>query len=182
MEDEEYRLDIVVRRVAVTLVAALAVAGAPGAAAPQTRVDSAAEQDPAAQDPAGGPAPLVLEGTDTGAEVPPGERYRVEPVRTTQSPRIDGRLDEEAWLRAAVIDDFTQQEPSEGDPATERTVVRLMYDAAMLYVGVEAYDSDPDGMIATEKRRDSGASVPELVRSARDHGIVAADREPTRLC
>ena len=155
MEDEEYRLDIVVRRVAVTLVAALAVAGAPGAAAPQTRVESAAEQDPAAQDPAGGPAPLVLEGTDTGAEVPPGERYRVEPVRTMQSPRIDGWLDEEAWLRAAVIDDFTQQEPSEGDPATERTVVRLMYDAAMLYVGVEAYDSDPDGMIATEKRRDS---------------------------
>jgi hypothetical protein len=33
-------------------------------------------------------------------------------------------LDEEVWRSAAVIDDFVQQEPSEGDPATERTVAR----------------------------------------------------------
>ena len=45
-----------------------------------------------------------------------------------------------------------QQEPSEGEPATEHTVVRLMYDAEMLYIGVEAYDDDPNGLIATEKR------------------------------
>ena len=72
-----------------------------------------------------------------------------------QGPLIDGILDDEVWLQAAVIDEFIQQEPSEGDPATERTVVRLLYDEHSLYIGVEAHDSLPDAIIATEKRRDS---------------------------
>ena len=148
-------LHIGVRRATVTLVTALAIAGTSAAAAQSTQAGSAAEPDPAAQDASGGPQSLVLEGAITGGELPPAERYRVEPVRIDRKPSIDGRLDEEEWLQAAVIDDFVQQEPSEGDPATERTVVRLMYDAEMLYIGVEAYDDDPDGLVATEKRRDS---------------------------
>ena len=86
---------------------------------------------------------------------PPSELYRVEPPRVEQGPAIDGRLDEAVWQGAAVIDNFTQQEPNEGAPATERTMVRLLYDAGALYVGVEAYDSQPAGVIATEMRRDS---------------------------
>ena len=106
-------------------------------------------QDPDAQ-PSG---ELVL----TGGELQPGERYQVAPRRVEEGPTIDGNLDEEVWLLAAMIDEFTQQEPSEGDPATERTVVRLLYDARALYIGVEAHDSEPDGVIATEMRRDSAA-------------------------
>ena len=87
--------------------------------------------------------------------MPPSDYYRVAPVRVENGPQIDGRLDEEVWLQAAVIDEFVQQEPAEGEPATERTVVRLLYDAEALYLGVEAYDSEPDGVIATEMRRDS---------------------------
>ena len=87
--------------------------------------------------------------------MPPSEYYRVAPVRVENGPQIDGRLDEEVWLQAAVVDEFVQQEPAEGEPATERTVVRLLYDAEALYLGVEAYDSEPDGVIATEMRRDS---------------------------
>ena len=103
--------------------------------------------------------PLILDGGTGGgggfAVPPPSEYYRVAPVRVENGPQIDGRLDEEVWLRAAVIDEFVQQEPAEGEPATERTVVRLLYDAEALYLGVEAYDSEPDGVIATEMRRDS---------------------------
>ena len=84
-----------------------------------------------------------------------GERYMVTPTRTEQPPRLDGVLDEVEWERAAVIDEFVQQEPSEGEPATERTVVRIMYDAEALYIGMEAYDSEDGGVIATEMRRDS---------------------------
>ena len=93
--------------------------------------------------------------TAASAPLPPGERYRVEPRQVAEGPLVDGHLDEEMWLAAAVIDRFIQQEPSEGAPATERTVVRLLYDERALYIGVEAYDSRPDGVIATEKRRDS---------------------------
>ena len=89
------------------------------------------------------------------ASLAPGDRFRVTPVRVERGPDIDGQLGEEVWLRAAVIDTFVQQEPAEGEPATERTVVRMLYDERAMYVGVEAYDSNPDGVIATEMRRDS---------------------------
>ena len=93
-------------------------------------------------------------GGDSQSQTP-SERYNIEPTRTPQPPRLDGVLNEEEWRSAAVIQDFIQQEPSEGDPATERTVVRLMYDERALYIGVEASDSIPNGVIATEMRRDS---------------------------
>ncbi|OFW00874.1 MAG: hypothetical protein A3I61_03845, partial [Acidobacteria bacterium RIFCSPLOWO2_02_FULL_68_18] len=72
-----------------------------------------------------------------------------------RAPSIDGVLDEPAWRDAAMFDDFTQQEPSDGAPATERTEVRVLYDGGHLYLGVHAFDSNPDGIIATEMRRDS---------------------------
>ncbi len=83
------------------------------------------------------------------------EQYQVEPTPTAQAPTIDGALDDPAWQTAALIETFTQQEPAEGEPATERTEVRLLYDAHALYIGVHAYDSNPDAVIATEMRRDS---------------------------
>jgi Domain of unknown function (DUF5916)/Carbohydrate family 9 binding domain-like len=97
-----------------------------------------------ALDPAKDPTPALA-----------ADRYRIEPRRVPQGPTIDGRLDEEMWLLAAVIDNFVQQEPLEGAPATERTVVRLLYDSRALYIGVHAYDANPGAVIATEMRRDS---------------------------
>ncbi|MEO1997581.1 MAG: DUF5916 domain-containing protein, partial [Planctomycetaceae bacterium] len=95
------------------------------------------------------------ETTASGNRLPPSARYRVEPKRVDEGPLIDGQLNDDVWQDAAIIDTFIQQEPIEGEPATERTVVRLLYDAVNLYVGVEAYDSQPSGIIATEMRRDS---------------------------
>ena len=99
------------------------------------------------------------QGEDVGptpvAGLPPSEQFRVQPVRVEEMPVIDGRLDEMVGQRATVGDECVQQEPAEGEPATERTVVRFMYDAETLYVGVEAHDSIPDGIVATEMRRDS---------------------------
>ena len=143
------------------LLAASQPAGAQSAAETPlgTRTVSAADAQTGAQ---AVEPPLILDGGNGGgggsggfAVMPPSEYYRVAPVRVENGPQIDGRLDEEVWLRAAVIDEFIQQEPAEGEPATERTVVRLLYDAEALYLGVEAYDTEPDGVIATEMRRDS---------------------------
>ena len=84
-----------------------------------------------------------------------GERYEVEARRANAAPAIDGVLDDAAWRASTVVDSFIQQEPSEGSAATERTEVRVLYDPNYLYIGVHAFDSDPLGVIATEKRRDS---------------------------
>ena len=45
---------------------------------------------------------------------------------STGPVRLDGVLDDPAWLAADSLSDFTQLDPDEGQPATERTVVRLL--------------------------------------------------------
>ena len=85
----------------------------------------------------------------------PREGYLIEAQRTTRPPDIDGIFGETEWDGAALVDVFTQQEPSIGEPATERTEVRILYDAERLYLALHAYDSDPSAIIATEMRRDS---------------------------
>ena len=67
---------------------------------------------------------------------------------------LDGKLDEEAWSRSQVVGDFTQEDPNEGMPASEATEVRALFDGENLYFGVRNFDSQPEGIRATELRRD----------------------------
>ncbi len=85
----------------------------------------------------------------------------VEPVslggaRAAEPPVIDGRLDEPAWRGAPAIDAFTQVDPAAGAAPTERTEVRLLYDADNLYIGVRCFDSEPDLVVARSMTRDGG--------------------------
>ena len=72
----------------------------------------------------------------------------------TEAPRIDGRLDEAVWRQGAVMTGFTQREPMDGQPASERTEVRVIFDADALYVGVWAFDSQPGDITYGEQIRD----------------------------
>ncbi len=89
------------------------------------------------------------------------ESYQIQAVRAPTPPVIDGIVDDPVWEQAPVIDQFIQQEPLQGAPATERTEVRLLYDDENLYVAVRAFDSNPDGIIATEMRRDGARILDE---------------------
>ncbi len=89
------------------------------------------------------------------------ERYMMPAVRVGERPRLDGVLDEAIWQQAAVIEEFVQQEPREGAPASERTEVRVMYDARSLLIAVHAFDSEPSALVATEMRRDSDRLLDE---------------------
>ena len=81
-------------------------------------------------------------------------------TRTAEAPRIDGNLDEASWQAATSLENFVQAEPFEGEPATEKTGVRILYDDRYLYVGVTCYDSDPSQIIVSDARRD--ASMTEM--------------------
>jgi hypothetical protein len=50
--------------------------------------------------------------------------------------------------------DFIQADPLEGQPASEHTEVRIAYDADYLYIGAMMHDSDPDGIVVNELRKD----------------------------
>ncbi len=75
--------------------------------------------------------------------------------KTTEAPTIDGVLDENVWQAATAVSDFVQVEPAEGSPASERTEVRILYDAHTLYIGVICFDSEPSQIVTTDSRRDS---------------------------
>ena len=146
----------------VPLLAVFCVLTAPVLAQTVARSDSTQpEQPPAVEALRPGGDGTVADAVQAGIALPSSERYNIEPTRIENGPDLDGALDEDVWLTAAVIDDFVQQEPSEGEPATERTIVRFMYDEQSLYIGVEAYDSQAGGVIATEMRRDSARMLDE---------------------
>jgi len=69
---------------------------------------------------------------------------------------LDGRLDDAAWRAAVPITDFTQTDPDEGKPASQRTEVRFLYDDAALYIGAKMYDNQgPPGIATRLVRRDA---------------------------
>jgi hypothetical protein len=74
-------------------------------------------------------------------------------ARTYRAPKMDGTLDDPAWKTAPVLDDFRQREPLETQPATEKTEVRILYDARHIYFGVHCYDG-PSGIVAAQLLRD----------------------------
>jgi hypothetical protein len=64
-------------------------------------------------------------------------------VRAVGRIHLDGKLDESAWAQAPVTDVFTQIDPLEGQPASQKTEVRVVYDDDALYVGARLHDSGP---------------------------------------
>jgi hypothetical protein len=87
-------------------------------------------------------------------------------ARTPVPPVIDGRLDEEVWGRAEVIDEFVQSQPVAGAPATERTEVRILFDDTHLYIGIACYESEPGRLVVKTLERDHGGG------STRDMDVV----------
>ncbi len=91
-------------------------------------------------------AALCLAGGNAAAQI--------DAPHITAEIRVDGLLNEPAWETAAVVDDFTQRELTEGAAPTEQTIVRVMASDTMLYIGALCRDSDPSGIIHRELTRD----------------------------
>jgi uncharacterized protein DUF5916/cellulose/xylan binding protein with CBM9 domain len=83
---------------------------------------------------------LAPAGVD-GQTPTPAASHEIRALRTTQPPIIDGALTDEAWSQAEPASDFTQRDPDEGMPATERTEIRILYDDEALYIGARMFDS-----------------------------------------
>ncbi len=70
------------------------------------------------------------------------------------SPKIDGRLDDPAWDSVEWSTDFTQRLPNEGQAPSQETSFKILYDDDNLYVGVRAYDTEPEKIASQLSRRD----------------------------
>jgi hypothetical protein len=75
-------------------------------------------------------------------------------TRVEHPPKLDGSLADPLWQSAEAVTDFRQREPNEGEPATEKTEVRILYTRHAVYFGIHCYDSAPSRIVANELRRD----------------------------
>src|SRR2546423_15679909 len=94
--------------------------------------------------------------------------YTLRAVRidSNEAPTIDGDLSDPVWAKAAILDDFRQVEPDTGQPGTERTVLRILYDSDNIYFGVYLYDREPDKIIVRGMTRDGPVQAEDQFRIA----------------
>jgi hypothetical protein len=87
---------------------------------------------------------------------PPPTTKRVLRAERARVPiRIDGRLDEAAWLSAPVSNGFTEVDPQQGDSTIFNTDLRMIFDDEYLYVGAFCRDTvGLSGVRVADLRRD----------------------------
>jgi len=87
---------------------------------------------------------LTISPPGAGAQSTQGSGQRDRPTvvaaRVQGAIDVDGRLDEAAWANAEPATGFTQVDPEEGQPVSERTEARILYDDEALYIGVRLHD------------------------------------------
>jgi hypothetical protein len=103
-------------------------------------------------------AAACLAGVPAVAQEAPHGQPVVRAARA-QAVSVDGRLAEEAWRDAPTAAGFRQRDPDEGQPATEATELRVLYDDSALYVGVRLRDSQPRLIVRQLSRRDVPAEA-----------------------
>ena len=103
----------------------------------------------ARSEPPAGPAAPGQETTAQGRPI-----VQVERLQDTDRLSVDGVLDEAVWKRAVPATDFKQQDPNNGEPATERTEVRVVYDENRIVLGVHCFDSEPHRLLGNQMQRD----------------------------
>lgn len=98
-------------------------------------------------------APWILSiacAADAWAQPPPAQGMRPPPdrastdgvprlpaTRAAQAPAIDGKLDDAVWQAATAEDRFVQKSPKGGEPPSEGTTMRVLYDDDALYVAFD---------------------------------------------
>jgi Domain of unknown function (DUF5916)/Carbohydrate family 9 binding domain-like len=103
----------------------------------------------ASQDPADGiPVPPAVQARDSQG------RVTVRAVRIEEAPRVDALLHESIYQNVTPITGFIQQDPQEGQLATEPTLVWILFDASSIYVAARCRDSQPGRIVANDMRRD----------------------------
>jgi hypothetical protein len=80
-------------------------------------------------------------------------RVTLRAVRLPEPLVLDGRLDDPVYGEVPAVSGFIQQEPREGQVATEQTDVWVFFDDDNVYVSARCWDSHPERIVVSELRR-----------------------------
>jgi len=77
-------------------------------------------------------------------------------TKLISNQKIDGNVLEDAiWKSVEPITEMVQIKPQFGNPASEKTEIRVAFTKNMFYVSVVCYDSNPKGIVVSDSRRDA---------------------------
>ncbi len=119
-------------------------------AAPALAVQAAAQTSPRQIIGPEPPVPPAIVARDAEGRV----TMRATRLKADQEFRVDGVLDEAIYTDVPSVSDFIQQEPHEGQPATEKTEIWVFFDDKNVYFSARCWDSHPERMVVNEMRRD----------------------------
>jgi hypothetical protein len=88
------------------------------------------------------------------ADFAPNSNLEVVIPRATESPRIDGHLDDPMWANALRLDNFCEISPGDNTQPPCRTEALFAYDSENFYMGFICYDDSPDQIRASISDRD----------------------------
>lgn len=83
-------------------------------------------------------------------------------------PQIDGRLSDEAWSRAAVIDHLTEVEPNPGERTDPSTKILIMRSSEYLYIGFVCHEPEIDKLVLQDMHRNGFQHEDDAVKIAVD--------------
>ena len=107
---------------------------------------------------------LLLVSTMSIAEDIDGDQSKIiNAQRVDSAPIIDGKLDDVIWKQATVIEDLHQVSPHEYTKPSKPTLFYLMYDKDAIYLGVRAWDNEPEKMSAQILKYGSGLRFEDRV-------------------
>ncbi len=133
----------------LVVLLALVIAASSASAQPATPFRTEPLTTTAVNGPAAPAAPAVITRDAAG-------QATVRAIRLLAPLVVDGKLDEDVYTSNPPFGNLIQAVPQNGQPATERTDVWLMFDDKNVYVGAKVFDSaPPEKWVANEYRRDS---------------------------
>lgn len=96
---------------------------------------------------------LLIVLASHGQDAEPTKSYTTQRV-SGEPPNIDGILDDEAWNQVEWGGDFVGHQPDYKSDPSQKTQFKILYDAKFLYVGIRAFDTEPEKIVKRMSRRD----------------------------
>lgn len=83
-------------------------------------------------------------------------RKKITIPRILNAPKIDGILDDAAWINAPIATDFVERQPKNGVPIPDsfKTEVKIVYNDLGIYFGAMMKDPNPDKILRELTERD----------------------------
>jgi hypothetical protein len=100
---------------------------------------------------------LTAQEEEKKSEKVPKRIYTTKYLGQETAPVIDGLLDDSSWNIVEWTGDYIENQPDENTPPSEQTQFKIIYDKKNLYIGVRAFDSQPDSIVRRLSRRDGFA-------------------------